>query len=412
MIVEIIAIGTEILLGDIVNTNAQYIAKQLADFGFSVYHQVVVGDNEERLQKCFDIAYNRSDIVITTGGLGPTQDDMSKELAAKFFNRKLVEDIRSYEAIAEYFKKRGLSFSENNKKQALIPEGSIVMYNDNGTAPGFILEDGQRGLIMLPGPPREMIPMFEKDVKPYLQSKTDGVLVSNVLSIFGIGEGHMEEEIKDIISAQSNPTIAPYAKDNNVIVRITAKAKNEEEAQSIIEPVKKRIYDRLGDNIYSEDGSNMEEVVARLLINKKLAISVAESCTGGLLAGTLINYPGISDVLKESIITYSNEAKMKYLNVKEETLKRYGAVSYQTALEMAEGIAKQCNSDVGIGVTGIAGPGGGTDQKPVGLVYVGLYYKGTAEYKKLNLVGDRQRIRNRTVIEALDFLRRRLQLDK
>lgn len=406
---EIIAIGTEILLGDIVNTNAQYLSKQLADNGIDVYHQSVIGDNEERVLEAFKEGFKRADIIITTGGLGPTKDDLTKEMASKYFNRELILDEESLKYIESYFKKNGRELKGGNKKQAYFPKGSIVLPNPNGTAPGAIIEEENKIMIILPGPPREMKPMFKNYVMPYLNKFTNEVLVSKVLRIFGIGEGYMAEKIEDLIDNQSNPTIAPYAKDKDVTLRITAKAKDKNTASKIIEPVEKEIRERLGDNIYGEgEDTTLEEVVAKKLISKNLTISTAESCTGGMLASTLINYPGISKVFLEGAVTYSNEAKIKRLGVKKETLDKYGAVSEETAREMALGIAKTSETNIGLSTTGLAGPDGGTKEKPVGLVYIGLSINGEVRVKKLNIQGDRQKIRIRTVMNILDWLRREI----
>lgn len=405
---EILAVGTEILLGDIVNTNAHYLSKRLADLGISVYYQTVVGDNEDRLLKAYELAFDRADIVIATGGLGPTKDDLTKEIGAKFFNKKLLLHQESLDIIKGYFHRSNRPMSKGNEKQAYIPEGATILPNPNGTAPGCIIEENNKILVMLPGPPKEMVPMFENSVVSYLQKFSDGVLVSKVLRVSGLGESAMAERVEDIMESQTNPTIAPYAKDNEAILRITSKGSSKKEAEALIAPVEKAVRERLGDNVYAEGETSLEAVVGEMLVKRNLTIATAESCTGGLLAGALINYPGISSVFLEGIITYSNEAKMKRLGVKAETLAKYGAVSEETAKEMAEGIAKAANTDIGISVTGIAGPGGGTEEKPVGLVYVGLYIQGKVQVKKLDLFGDRQKIRQRTVVNALDWLRREL----
>lgn len=403
---EILSVGTELLLGDIVNTNAQYIARRLAEMGIFVYHQSVVGDNPERLKEAFELAFTRADMVITTGGLGPTKDDLTKEIAAKYFNKKLIVDEDSLNRIESFFAKRNRVMTDNNRKQAYFPEGSIILRNANGTAPGCIIDEGGKILILMPGPPKEMVPMFENEVVPYLQKYQNQVLYSKVLRVLGLGESLMEDLVKDIMDSQTNPTIAPYAKEGEAILRITAKAPNIEEAEKLIYPVEEQIRERLGDNIYGVGDTNIETVVAEILIDKKLTISVAESCTGGLVASMLINYPGISSVFMEGAVTYSNESKMRRLNVKKETLERFGAVSAETAEEMAEGIAKSSGTDIGLSITGIAGPDGGSDKKPVGLVYLGLYIKGAVKHKRLDLWGSRQNIRNRAAISALDWVRR------
>lgn len=405
---EILAVGTEILLGDIVNTNAHYLSKRLADLGITVHYQTVVGDNEQRLLRAYELAFERADIVITSGGLGPTKDDLTKEIGAKYFGKEMYLHEESYKQLRESFNRLNRPLSEGNKKQAVMPEGCIVLPNPNGTAPGCIIEESNKALIMLPGPPKEMIPMFEDSVVTYLQKFSDGVLVSKVLRVLGLGESAMAEKVQDIIDSQTNPTVAPYAKDNESILRITAKGKTKEEAEELIVPVEEAIRERIGADIYAEGETSIDTIVGEMLVSRNLTIATAESCTGGLLAGTLINYPGISSVFLEGVITYSNEAKMKRLGVNAETLQRYGAVSEETAREMAIGISKVAGTDIGISVTGIAGPGGGTEEKPVGLVYVGLYIKGEVKVKKLNMFGDRQKIRNRTVVNVLDWLRREL----
>lgn len=403
---EIIAVGTEILLGDIVNTNAQYLAKELAALGIEMYYQQVVGDNEERILHAFDEGFSRSDIIITSGGLGPTTDDLTKEVAAKYFNKELLPDQNSIEAIKEYFLSIGKKMAENNLKQGFIPEGAIVLKNNNGTAPGVIIEENEKIMIILPGPPKELKPMFEESVRPYLERRTDSILVSKMVKILGIGESSVAEEIKDLIENQTNPTIAPYAKEVGVALRLTAKAKNEEEALDLIKPVEDEIKRRLGNNVYATEDISIEEVVAKLLIEKNLTISTAESCTGGMIASTLINYPGISQVFLEGAVTYSNEAKHNRLGVKNDTLDKYGAVSEETAIEMAVGIAKTAGTNVSIVTTGIAGPGGGTEEKPVGLVYIGVYVNGEVKVQRCIFKGNRERIRLQATIKGLDMLRR------
>ncbi|MEA4827785.1 MAG: competence/damage-inducible protein A [Clostridium sp.] len=405
---EILAVGTEILLGNIVNTNAQYIANRLAQLGIEVYHQSVVGDNEERLRQAYDLAFERAELVITTGGLGPTKDDLTKEVAFDYFGKRPILHEGVLKDIEGFFEKLHMAMGENNKKQAYFPKDAIIMPNNNGTAPGCIIEENNKILAVLPGPPREMKAMFEESLVPYLMKFQDGVLHSKTLRIIGMGESKVAEVIEDIIDGSKNPTVAPYAKDGEVTLRITAKAKNDEEANKLILPVEGEIRSRLGMAVYGEGEISIEDVIGKMLVDNKLTIATAESCTGGLLAGTIINYPGISEVFKEGVITYTNESKMKRLKVKKDILDKFGAVSSQTAAEMAEGIAKMAGTDIGISTTGIAGPGGGSEEKPVGLVYVGLYLKGEVKTKEFNLVGDRQRIRVATVNRTLEWLRREL----
>lgn len=405
---EIIAIGTEILLGDIVNTNAQFLAKELAALGIDVYHQSVIGDNEERIIESFEKAFERCDLVITTGGLGPTQDDLTKELGAKYFNKKLVLHEPSLDWIKTYLDMKDEAIVEANKKQAYFPEGSIILPNPNGTAPGSIVSENNKILIILPGPPREMKPMFNNHVKKYLEGITGEIIKSKILRLFGIGESLMAQKLNNLIQNSKNPTVAPYAKDNDVTLRITAKGNSEKECDDLINPVDKEIKDALGEYIYGEGETSLENVVSEILCNNKLSVSTAESCTGGMIAASLISYPGISDVFKEGAVTYSNESKMKRLGVSKETLDRYGAVSEETAREMAIGIAREANTDISISTTGIAGPGGGTDEKPVGLVYIGVFIKGKVVVNKFNFTGNRERIRRKTTMNALNILRKEL----
>lgn len=413
MTVELISVGTELLLGNIVNTNANYLSKKCAELGLSMYFQTTVGDNEGRLCEVLKSSLLRSDIIILTGGLGPTEDDMTKEAVAKVLNRELVMDEASRQKIEAYFQFRYKNetaykkITENNWKQALKISDSLVIDNDNGTAPGYIVETDGKVIILLPGPPNEMIPMFEQKIFPYLRNKQSKIFVSRMIKICGIGESKAETEIIDLINSQSNPTIAPYAKSGEVHFRITAAADNTMEADKLLEPMVQKLYDRFGNNIYTtNEEESLEDVVVKLLQDKGYTVATAESCTGGLLTGTLVNVPGVSEVLKEGFITYSNEAKMKYLGVKQETLQNYGAVSYQTAEEMAIGAATAAHADAALAITGIAGPDGGTEEKPVGLVYIGCYTKNKVVVKELQLLGNRRKIRETTVIYALDLLRR------
>lgn len=406
---EIISVGTEILLGDIVNTNTQFLAKELASIGIEVYRQEVIGDNEDRLLGILEEALKRSDMVITTGGLGPTKDDLTKETACKFFNMDLELHEKSLKELEEYFSRMGRKIVESNYKQVYFPKEAIVLPNPNGTAPGAILEKNNKYIVILPGPPKEMKPMYLNHVKPYLIKKGDGIIESKVVRVLGIGESMAAEKLKEFIENGVNPTVAPYAKEEDVIFRITAKAEKEEEALKLIEPVKNKVKEILGEDVYGEgEDTTIEKVVGDLLIKNNLKISTAESCTGGMIASRLVSIPGISDVFLEGAVTYTNEAKVRTLNVKEETLKKYGAVSEETAREMAEGMAKRTGSDIAVVTTGIAGPGGGTEEKPVGLVYIGLYYKGEVFVYKNVFNGNRQAVRTKATVRALDIVRRKI----
>ncbi len=419
MTVELISVGTEILLGNILNTNANYLSIKCAELGFSVYYQITVGDNADRLSEALKTALSRSDLVILTGGLGPTQDDLTKETVAELLGRKLLMDERSRDRILEYFNRQqnkpgsnqasdGLTkITENNWKQALMIEHSIVIDNENGTAPGYIVEEASTRILLLPGPPSEMIPMFEQGMLPYLKKLQNQFFVTKMIKVCGIGESRAETMLIDLISGQSNPTIAPYAKSGEVHFRVTASAATKEAAMTKIAPLLKELYHRFGDSIYTEEEEiSLEEVVVRLLIEHGLMLTTAESCTGGLLTGRLVNVPGASEILREGFITYSNEAKCRYLNVNRDTLELHGAVSEQTAREMAEGASRTTGSDASLAVTGIAGPGGGNANKPVGLVYIACHVKGKVTVKECRFRGNRQKIREQSVIYALDLLRR------
>ena len=405
---EILAVGTELLMGQIANTNAQYISRRLNDIGVNVYFHSVVGDNPHRLQECMDIAFRRSDAVIMTGGLGPTQDDLTKETVSGHMGRKLVLHDESLKKIEEFFKSIKRPMTQNNVKQAYLPEDCIVLTNDNGTAPGCIIEGGGKTVVMLPGPPSEMKPMFEKFVIPHFEAKSGYTLVSKYIRIFGIGESAMEEQILDLINSQENPTIAPYAKEGEVTLRLTARYDKGGENADLLSPVIHEIVRRFGDNVYSLEDKNLEEVVGELLIEKNITIAAAESCTGGLVSSKLTNIPGISQVFNRAVISYSNEAKMENLGVGAETLQKHGAVSRETAVEMAEGVRRLAKTDIGISITGIAGPGGGTEKKPVGLVYIALADGESTLCKELRLWGDRNRIRNVTCLHVFDMIRRRI----
>ena len=402
---EIITVGTEILLGDILNTNCRYLSRELAAMGIEMYYQITVGDNEERLLKTLEESLNRSDIVICTGGLGPTEDDITKEVCAKYFGYKLELHKPSLDAMIERFKHMNRVPTKNNEKQAYFPKEAYILKNDKGTAPGCIMEKEGKMIVVLPGPPREMESMFENYVKPYLSKLTDDVIESEVLRIIGVGESKVENDILDIIDSQTNPTIATYAKGYECTLRITAKAKSVEEAKELIKPMSDEMKRRFGQSLYATGETSIEEVVSKMLVENNLKIAVAESCTGGMVSASLINYPGISSVFMEGCVTYSNEAKMKSLGVKKETLDVYGAVSDKCAKEMASGVAARYNTNIGIATTGIAGPDGGTDEKPVGLVYFGIYINGKVISKKYVFNGDRQGVRERATRTILNDLR-------
>ncbi|MCI8535038.1 MAG: competence/damage-inducible protein A [Hungatella sp.] len=408
MIVELISVGTELLLGNIVNTNARFLAEKCALLGLSMYNQVVVGDNRERLADAVKTALSRSDLVILTGGLGPTEDDLTKETCAEAMGYGLVEDAHTRARIEEYFKNSIFKeIPDNNWKQAMVPEGAIVLDNNNGTAPGLILEKDGKRAVLLPGPPNEMIPLFQGQVEPYLQKLRPELIVSRMVKICGKGESQVEDELLDLIDKQTNPTIATYAKTGEVHVRVTASAPNEETAERLIKPVVKEIKRRFGMAVYSiREEETLEMAVVRLLKKYDLTVATAESCTGGLVAGRIVNVPGASDVFREGFITYSNKAKRKHLDVSKNTIKKYGAVSKETAREMAVGGVFATDSDICVAITGLAGPGGGTEEKPVGLVYMACCLGDNVTVEKYQFKGNREKIREQSVVRALDLVRR------
>jgi len=406
MIAEIISVGTELLLGNIVNTNAAYLSQQFAALGLSVYHQCVVGDNEERLAEVIRRAMGRSDVIFLGGGLGPTEDDLTKETVAKVTGRALVEDARTRERIAEFFRRWKKEPTENNWKQALVPEGAVVLDNDNGSAPGLIVEEDGKTLILLPGPPNEMIPLFETKVFSYLRAKESDIILSRMIKLCGVGESMVEMQVKDLIHKYENPTIATYAKTSEVHIRVTARAHSEEEANALIDPVEEELRKRFGTKVYTTaEEQELEDVIADLLKEKGLTVTFAESCTGGLLAGRFVNVPGASGVFRQSFVTYSNEAKHKLLGVKKRTLQEHGAVSKKTAKQMAKGARAAAKADVAVSVTGIAGPDGGTEEKPVGLVYAACDVKGSRTVREFRFTGSRRKIREASVMAALVLLR-------
>ncbi len=406
MTVELISVGTEILLGSIVNTNAAYLAEQCAGLGLSCYYQSVVGDNAERLALTLKCAMERADIVILSGGLGPTEDDLTKETAAKLCGSRLVDNEDWRKRISEFFDARGMKPTENNWKQAKVPEGAIVLDNPNGTAPGLIMEQKNVRIILLPGPPNELVPMFETSVKPYLEQLAPGAIYSQTVKICGVGESKVETEIKDLIDAQTNPTLATYAKTGEVHLRVTASAGSEKEAKKLTKPMVKELKARFGADIYTtEDDVTLEKAVEDLLLANKLTLTCAESCTGGLLSARLVNVPGSSEVFKAGLVTYSNKAKRKLLNVKKSTLQKYGAVSAKTAEEMVKGAAFISKCDVTVATTGIAGPDGGTKEKPVGLVYIACSVKGKVTVKEYHFTGSRAKVRESAVSAALTLMR-------
>ncbi len=406
MIAEILSVGTELLMGNIVNTNAQYISQKLCDLGVNCYFQTTVGDNHDRLVAAVETALSRADILILTGGLGPTADDLTKETIADAFGRELVLDPASEQHIHARFARMGREMTPNNLKQAMFPRGGIILPNPNGTAPGCIVEEGEKAAILLPGPPKEMAPMFDASVMPYLEKRSGHMLFSHVVRVFGMGESEAEYRLRTLMERQSNPTIAPYALSGEMKLRVTARCKSAEEGERIMAPLIDEIKETLGSVVYSIDDQELHEVCAALLREHGATLAVAESCTGGMIASKLVSVPGISAYFIEGVVTYSNDAKIRRLGVRPETLAAHTAVSAETAREMAEGIRRTSGASLGVATTGIAGPDGGTVEQPVGLVYIALASESGTAVQELRLTGSRERIRNVASLHALNLIRR------
>ena len=376
---EILCVGTELLLGDIINTNAAYLSRELAACGISCYYQSVVGDNAGRLAESLQLALSRADIVITTGGLGPTYDDLTKETVASCFGLGMELHQPSLDRMVSFFSRIGRPFTKNNEKQALMPVGATIFKNDRGTAPGLAVEKEGKAVIMLPGPPNEMTGMFQDQVKPFLQSKSTETLRSHTIHIFGLGESAVEDVLHDYMLAHTNPTVAPYAKTGEVQLRVTASAPGADAADALIAPVVREITAMFPEHVYGIDAGDMQTALVGALAAAGRTIAVAESCTGGMIASRITEVPGASAVLLCGVCAYSNQSKADFLGVSRDTLEAYGAVSAETAREMARGARLRAGADIGLATTGVAGPSGGTPEKPVGLVYVAL---STAEKEK------------------------------
>lgn len=396
---EIIAVGSELLLGQIANTNAQFLSKQLAHIGVNVFYHTVVGDNSTRLKSALEIADKRSDLIIFTGGLGPTKDDLTKETIASHLGKGLVHDEKALHYIESFFQKLNRTMTENNRKQALILDGAQVLPNDHGMAPGMVVTSDNRTYMLLPGPPKEMQPMYlhygEKAILKLLNSNE--MIVSRVLRFFGIGESQLEHDIEDLIDGQQNPTIAPLAADGEVTLRITAKHPDEKQANLLIDETEKRILERVGQYLYGYDSTSLMNELFIRLNQDSLTISCAESLTGGMFQQEVTAISGASSVFKGGIVCYATEVKKNVLNVKQETIDSAGVVSSACAAELADNVRRLMNADVGISFTGVAGPNE-QEGKPVGTVYIGIAVKGKAvQTKKLNLAGNRESIRSRAV---------------
>lgn len=395
---EILCVGTELLLGDIVNSNAAFLSRKLAELGIGVYRHVAVGDNPERLSHELADCLERAELIVMSGGLGPTKDDLTKETVAKYFGREMELHEESLEYIRNYFVKTGRVMTKNNEKQAMMPKGAVVFQNRYGTAPALAIEDGEKIVIMLPGPPVELIPLFNEEVMPYLEAKCDSAIVSKNVHFFGIGESALAEKMDDLLTNSENPSVAPYCQAGEVRLRVTAKSDTKESAASMCDAcVEQILKSEVGCFVYGVDASTIENALVQKLHETKMTLSAAESCTGGLIAKRITDIPGCSDVFFGGCVTYTNEVKMALLGVKEDTLQKHTAVSAQVAMEMARGVRERTGSDIGLSATGIAGPGGGTEETPVGTVYLGISTIDGEDFRKLSLSSNRSREFIRTV---------------
>ena len=410
MIAEILSVGTELLMGQIANTDAQYISRRLAELGIVLYRHTTVGDNPARVKEALGEALNRCDIVITTGGLGPTEDDLTKEMVAEYFGLPMELHQPSLDAIVARMTATGHPMTENNFKQAYFPVGATILPNACGTAPGCVVEAAGKAVAVLPGPPHELQDMFEKQLSPWLARRSGAHIESKFLRVFGIGESRLETLLTDLFHTD-NPTLALYCGPGEVQARITAQAADRETALAMIAPLEAEIRRRLGDAVYGEGVENaIEKTAFTLLKQRGETVTFAESCTGGLLAARLVGVPGASEVLHESHVTYSDAAKARVLGVKEETLAAHTAVSAETAIEMAEGARKISGADWAVSTTGYAGPDGGADGTPVGTVYIAVAGKDGTAVKECHFRGQRAYVR--TLAASWGFNLLRLELEK
>lgn len=404
---ELVMIGTELLLGQTVDTNAAHIAEQLAATGVNVYFKTTVGDNWTRLAGVLTQALTRADIVITSGGLGPTEDDLTREVVAAVLGLSLVEDEQALAQVESWFRNNKRPMASSNRKQALMPEGALVIGNGHGTAPGFIVEHDGKIVVSMPGVPHEMRAMLRTSILPYFRERygLDTRLYTRNLKFYGIGESSLEEKLRDLFR-MTNPTVAPYAGMAEVKVRLTARAEDPEEAERLFAPVEQEIVRRVGEYMYGTGDDTLESVAGRALAEAGWTVAVAESCTGGLVAKRLTDVPGSSAYFSGGVVAYSNDAKVRLLDVSEQTLEAHGAVSARVAEEMAVGVARRFGATMGVSVTGIAGPGGGSEEKPVGLVFIGCAVGDDRRTYRLQFGGDRDRVRRYTAQAALDVIRR------
>ena len=407
---ELIAVGTELLLGNIANTDAQTLSQGLSALGLNVYYHTVVGDNPQRVRRAVDIARQRADIIITTGGLGPTCDDLTKNVLAQAFGKKLIYDEESARRIRSHFVRTGRPITENIFQQAMLPEGCTIFSNDWGTAPGCAFQAEGVHVIMLPGPPSECGPMFRYRAAPYLRQLSEGVILSHTIKLFGIGEATVEARLREQMNAMTNPTLAPYAKEGECELRVTAKAPTMEQAQALLLPKVEELKARFGTRVYGVDVSSLEEVVEDLLREKGLTLGCAESITGGLMAKRLTDIPGSSQVFRGGVVSYTNEVKAGVLGVPQHLLDQFGAVSPEVARAMADGARRLLGCDIALSATGVAGPGKDEWDHEVGTAFVAISTAEGAHVRALNLGSRpvRARLRTQTAHHAFDLARRYL----
>ena len=411
MRVEVITTGTELLLGEILNTNFTWLAQELNRRGFDVLYQTTVGDNPARMKEVLDIAVKRADVIITSGGLGPTRGDITKEMIAEYCGVDMYMNLEVWNHIHELLSRRNICIAENNEKQALVPSGAVVLHNEAGTAPGLVLEQGDTTFVMLPGPPFELKTVCEKELFPYFEQRFPhlGIIKSHTLKLRGIGESNLAEKLDDIIINQTNPTIALYARHGEILVRLTAKAPSAEKADALIAGMQEKVEKVIGTYVYGYDDDTLPEVLGKELLCRQQAIAFAESCTGGLASSMMTDVPGSSEYMKGSVISYTDEVKNQVIHVSKTTLAKKGAVSEETAVEMARGVREAIGSDMAVSITGLAGPGGGTRKKPVGLVYIAVADANGELCRKYNFGGTRSQIKHRAAMAALSFALDRLK---
>ncbi len=406
---EIIAIGSELLAPDRTDTNSLWLTERLNRVGIDVKLKTIVGDDDARLEEVIKDAVKRSRVVITTGGLGPTEDDITRKVVARALNRRLSLDEKVLNEIRARFQSFGVTMPERNSRQAMVIDGAEVLPNPNGTAPGLYLQHDQCAVALLPGPPREMKPMFENHVQARLESLSGDIrFARRVLRVAGMGESAVDEKIAPIYTQFENPQTTILFNSSEIEVHLRAHGRTEQDAEALLDNLSLKIEEALGNSVFSFRGETMEEVVGRRLAITGFTLSVAESCTGGLIAQRLTNVPGSSKYFLEGVVTYSNQSKTRLLGVDKQLIKEFGAVSQQVARDMARGVRHKAKTDFGLAITGIAGPDGGTEEKPVGLVYVALADDAHTEHKRFIIPGDRELIRWRASQAALDMLRRRL----